>query len=599
MHKQHTYPFARVVRGALVSWEPVVATAGFNRYLDDAVWSPCNRFIAVTTSQFVGILDAVTLSQLSIFNHLSHPNDVRLLGFSPDSRCLTLCTGGELISWDLQTGGPFGTILSGSGHQDAAPFSFEHSEDGKLVVVAYKSWYYDYSSASCEYDTSICTYNLLSGECVGSRHVPEGRMIYPIWTHDGYLQFATIGPKSITIWQSPFTLEHPPVEVTSFPAPDGITNANGFLFLPSFSRLAFTLKDTIQVWDVKASKLLLKSELTPDLKQSDLPCGSFSSNGRLFACTNTAGEVYVWEEYPTSYLLHQRLSFFTPNSISRSIPRLSPNSKSIIIPISSKIYRWHTRDQVLSLPSVSTGNSSHNCFILGFSLDDNFVAFTWRGGNTVTIIDLQSGEPKWNADMGMEISCLGVAGGVVIVLGKDSIVTWNLASGDRTILDHSSPARNLGMPRFMSISPDLSRIAVVRESPHSLEVDDVSTGSCLARIATRNLLRPQFTQDGCAAWAWSSVLYTEWEQCEIIEDGEFGTIELKYQRTPRTPRGFFQVSSRGYTVAGGGWVLGPGQKRLLWLPHRWRMEWNRTWGGQFLGLVDRGLSEVVVLEFLE
>ena len=50
----------------------------------------------------------------------------------------------------------------------------------------------------------------------------------------------------------------------------------------------------------------------------------------------------------------------------------------------------------------------------------------------VTIIDLKSGGPKWNIDVGLEIGCVGTAGGTVLVVGKDSIVTWNLLSGDRT-----------------------------------------------------------------------------------------------------------------------------------------------------------------------
>ena len=183
MHKQHTHPLAKVVQGMLISWEPVVATASFNS-LVDAVWSPCNRFIAVTTSQFVGILDAVTLSQLSIFNYYTYAGGYWLLGFSPDSRRLTLCTCDNLFSWDLQTGSPLGIIPSAPSPHTKT-FSFEHSEDGNVVAVAYKSW--DYSDPDRKYNTSIYTYNLLSRERVGSCHVPEGQMIYPIWTHNGYL----------------------------------------------------------------------------------------------------------------------------------------------------------------------------------------------------------------------------------------------------------------------------------------------------------------------------------------------------------------------------------------------------------------------------
>ena len=570
--------------------------------------------------KFVEVLDAITLCQLSIFNHsLYFSNSKQLLGFSPDSRCLTLYTGYEFISWDLQTGGPLGTIPSGLDHRYTIPFSFKHSKDGKVVAVAYKSR--DFSHT--KYDSFICTYDLLSGGCMGSHRIPEGQMIYPIWTHDGYLRFATIDPKLIRIWQSTFTLEHPPVEVASFPVPGGITDANRFLFLPSLSRLAFTFGGTIQVWDLEASKLLLKSELTLDWMgrwvsgEGDLPWASFSSDGCFFTYTNILGEVDVWKEFPTGYLLHQRLPSFISLPLSNPRPRLSPNSESIIAPLGLKIHRWHTRDRVLSLPSVPTGGrSGRRDFTLGFSLNENLAAFARRGRNTVTIIDLQSGGLKWNANMGVEIDCLGVAGGTVIVVSEDSIVTWNLPGEDRTfdasinnivrvtILDRSSLSRDLARPYCMSVSTDLSRIVVARAQRWhcSLEVDDVSTGLCLARTTTNvnGALRPLFTQDGCEVWAWHDIHSEKWEQCKITEDGESGAIELKFQSIPCPPRGFFRESPRGYTVTDDWWVLSPSQKRLLWLPHRWRSDgWCRAWGGRFLGLLSGELSEVAILEILE
>ena len=59
-------------------------------------------------------------------------------------------------------------------------------------------------------------------------------------------------------------------------------------------------------------------------------------------------------------------------------------------------------------------------------------------------------------------------------------------------------------------------------------------------------------------------------------------------------------SSRGYRVTDDGWILSPTQKRLLWLPYRWRStEDQRRWGGRFLGLLLHELPEVVILEFLD
>ena len=38
----------------------------------------------------------------------------------------------------------------------------------------------------------------------------------------------------------------------------------------------------------------------------------------------------------------------------------------------------------------------------------------------------------------------------------------------------------------------------------------------------------------------------------------------------------------------------------MWLPHHWRkFERTRTWGGQFLGLVDSGLPEPIIMELGE
>ena len=612
MYKQHASPLVRVVQGMPDSWERVIATATFRYHVSDAVWSPCNRFIAVTTTESVELLDAVTLDRLRVFEQ-KYPFVEPLLGFSPDSRFLTLCMDENFISWDLQTGGPLGPPLSGLGHT-YTPFSLTHSKDGKVAAVAYR--FLKFGNNDDKYNTSICTYDLLSQERVGSCHVSEGWTICPIWTHDGYLRLATIDQRSIRIWQSSFTLEHPPVEVTSLPVPDGITDAEHFLFLPSLSRLAFILGGTIQVWDLKTLKLLLKSELVPDPGTEwpllDSTWSSFSSDGRFFAYTNTAEEVCVCKESPTGYLLHQRLPFF-PSS---PRPRLSPNGESIITILGSKIHRWHTTDQDLSLPSVSTQNSRSRTFTLGFSADEKLAAFARRRENTVTIIDLQSGEPRWIADVGVEIDYLGMAGSTVVLVGEEKIVTWNLPGGDTafnasindsartTVLHHSSKLRRLGglgTPTHMSITPDLSRIIVASRKPdsYSLEVYDASTGLCLAEAMTSVVMRPLFTQDRREVWVGHDSPGV-WEQCEIIEDSESGAIELKLQRISTSQGESLRELSSGYEVTDGGWVLSPSQKRLLWLPHRWRSGgWNRAWVGRFLGLLHGELSEVVILECLE
>ena len=614
MYKKHASPLARIVHGMLPdSWERVVATANLGDALLDTVWSPCNRFIAVVKCESIELLDAVTLGRFCVFEIARVFSDKELC-FSPDSRFLTLRMGREFISWDLQRGDRLSIITQEDLQQTIQYLSYKHSKDGKMVAVAYR--FRNFSDFDGIWTTLIDTYDLLSGRRVGFRHVPEERIIDPIWTHDEYLRFATIDPKSIKIWQSSFTLEHSPVEVASFPVPDRITDAaNGFLFLPSLSRLAFTHEGIIQVWDLKTPKLFLKSGLVLerrsvfDSKWHDSPCGSFSSDGRFFAYTNTAGEVCVCKESPAGYLLHQQLPFLSSPSLQ---PQLSPNGESIIIILTSKIHRSHTRDQDLSLE-----DSGCRPFTLGFSADEEFAAFGRQKESMVTIIDLKTGEPRWIIDVGVEIDCLVMAGSTVVLVGEEKIVTWNLPGGDSTfnagindsvrttVLHHSLKRHELGTPTHMSISPDLSRIMVARlltRSPgSSLEVDDVSTGLCLASSTMYlvSVMRPRFTQYGREAWGGYNSSSNKWEQYNIVEDSKSGTIELEL-RAYGPPSGVFQESSSGSLVTDSGWVLSPSQKPLLWLPHRWRSsDWDRTWSGRFLGLLHGELSEVVVLEFLE
>jgi WD40 repeat protein len=180
----------------------------------------------------VKVLDAVTLERLHTF---TAPRDMgtRWLSFSPDSRSLTLFLGGDygIITWDLQTGGRIGAILSAANAPPAEYFSSAYSVDGKVVAVAYRENHTV---------TVISTYNLVSGTHIYSHRVLEGRIVASIWTHGEYLRFATVKPGSITIWEVGFTSIHTLAEVESLPAPDDI-GSEECLFLPTRSRLAFIL----------------------------------------------------------------------------------------------------------------------------------------------------------------------------------------------------------------------------------------------------------------------------------------------------------------------------------------------------------------------
>ena len=592
-------------------------------YLEDlggeTVWSPCSKFIAITKQISTGILDAVTLNHLHTFEHPPKSND-RLLSFSPDSRFLTQLDAGELTSWDLQTGSPLDTAHFGSSGSPPSAFSTTYSKDGKMIAIAYKDSPRDQKDDDDHHHhnhgifITICD---LFGTRIHTHQILEGPIIPPIWTHDQCFRFATIKPSSITIWEVAFASTHGPAEVESLPVPDEVADCQRLLFCPPLSRLAFILRDTIQIWDAKASRLLLKSELSPDFlpdwNATRHPSwGSFSFDGHFFA-SRVNGGVYVWKESPSCYILHQQLAFSIP--FDSTGPRLSPNGESIIIPLHSTIQLWHTRDQILSAPNVPAKDGNGCDFVLGFSPNGLFAGFVRRGGNAVKIIGLRSGDLLSVADVGLEIECLWMTESTVVVIGEGKVVSWNLpgetgavdvevnASNDiqTTILNRSSPSLYFHMPLDVSISPDLSRVAVSGYSAHprepGLEIYDVSTGRCLGGTGTETSSKPRFTLDGHEIRDVAD--YSNVVGWKIIEGSEPGAVDLKPLGRTAHSQGVFPLqSSRGYEVTDDGWVLSPAKKRLLWLPHRWRSTWrNRAWGGQFLGLSHRELPEAVILEF--
>ena len=570
--------------------------------LSRAVWSPCSRFIAAVEDEAAVIFDAVTLDRLHTFSCPTKTSSG--LSFSPDSRVLTQYDSGRVTSWDLQTGGPLGAI-SGPYRLDG-PHSYAYSADGRVFVAA----------VGFPSSTTIDTYDLLSRTHEGSYCVSEGRVIHPIWTRSECLRFATEGEGRIVVWEAAFTFIHPPAEVASFPVPINF-NQKCALFHPTPPRLVFFLEREILVWDVEASKLLLESDgptMDQDLRRSYQV--SFSSDGHVFACiAGDPPEACVWRESPTGFTLNQRLIF--PGSEGRGFhPQafLSPNGESIVAHVGGAIRLWRTKDQVPDAPSLENYLQS---FILTFSPDGSLAAFVRREGSVVTVLNLQSGEPRLVINTGMRVDCLAVAGDTVAVAEREKVVTWKLPVGGHTSnargnISNSVRTTTLKIPprgpaiirRYSSMSPDLSRIAVVwLRDPRDMILDicDMATGMLLAGTERTwaTPVRLRFTLDGREVWIESSYGHWEWGW-EILHRDESGPTKLKPLRQTACPQDLSPWRSlHGYEVTEGGWVLSPAQKRLLLLPRPWRLELDRIWSGRYLGLGYHELEEVVILEFLE
>ena len=596
-YKKYEKPLARVVRGLSPSWEPVVATRHHEIFHGCAAWSPCHRFIAVAKDEEVEVCDAVTLHPLST---LKYPAGFAFpypcLSFSPDSHFLTQFGNRALFTWDLQTGSLVHPVLSTELNAEYGQFSSTYSMDGKTIAFVCTNQQYDH--------TLIATHDLFGTDthiyCVSNEH-----FVHQIWTHDKFLQFSTVKLGCITIWQVEFTLRHTPEMVESFSIPDEITTLDEstmFLFLPALSRLAITSFDSVLIWDVQNSKLLLNvSSFYPDRQ-------SFSSNGHFYACTSIGtSEVHVWKESPVGYILHQKVPFLdTP-----AHPLLSPNGESIVLSLPSKVHLWHTKDPIHS-SNPNLGMNGYSA-ILEFFPNEASAAFAQHRGDRVMGIDLQSGVIQWSLETGMEVIGLGVTESTIIIVGKSHIQTWTLVAGKpkddsiQIIILDQSQASGYKDPFYggcASVHPGCSHIAISVYMPnlssYGLKVYDTSTGRCLAGVSTKGeVRRPCFTPDGCEIWEVHPL--NKQERWKVIEDSKSGVAKLQLLEGTVYPQAVLPwQSSLGYEVTDNEWILSPTKKRLLWLPHQWR--WNekhKTWNRQFLWFLHPQKWDLVILEFLD
>ena len=578
LYKQYACPLLRIVQGLPVSWNPVLATT-YNKTLRGiAAWSPCNKFIAVANPTSIDILDAVTLEQLNTFKS---SDESKCLSFSPDGCTLTQFSSQKFINWDIQTGGPVNTIPIAEGWgMDSKNSSVVYSMDGSMLA---------FSNLSDRSSSCISTYNLCSGTCMGTYEV-KWKPIATIWTHGECIRFISIDMRSITMWEAAFTSVHTPVMIESFSGPtEMITNLNeSFLFLPAHSQLAFTAIYMVYIWDLQGSRFLLKYGPISD-KYGKHPFGmSLSSNGCFFSCMSIDGEVYVWKR-SSNYVLHQKLTFHP-----EPMCLISPNGESIIVVGSSKIHLWHTRGQTLSISST-TAHEHGREHILEFSPNGEFAASSYFGGDTFTVLDTKSGDPRFIIHTGIKIECLRVTESAVAVVGEGKVITWRLPA-EKHITTLNDP--EMDTPNRISVSPDLSYVAV--STKWGLGVWDVSTGKWCASTPVSQEQDPlSIALDECRIWCMNVDHHVKgWK---IVKNSRSQIRELEPLEPTEYPSQIFPWQSHhGYEVTNDGWVLSPTKKRLMWLPHHWMSEETfRIWSGQILGLRHRELPEVVILEFFE
>ena len=420
-----------------------------------------------------------------------------------------------------------------------------------------------------------------------------------VWTHGEFLQFALTYPAPITIWEARFTPRVASTQVDTLSTPDKWPWS--YIEIAQISPASYRLAlfhlgsvNRVLVWDTRDSKLLLHH-----MDVGSPFRATFSSDGRFFACSSEGSEVYLWKENSTGYELHGKLA----SGIPEPIPLLSSDGESIITFGGATTARlWHTK----LLPPTPSSAASQN-FVLDFLPDRSAVAVAQLNDNVVVILDLESGIPHLTIDTGMVVHGLRVIENVVAVIGNGKIVTWNLPGRSSPPAMQMKPEDStrtitfddtlLKKVTFASMSPDFHRVAIVGWSRKC----GVSEAAYILDLHTRR------------SWAFdSSKAEAPWfppgDELPLCFRGdraaywELGSdrpdqLQAYAMDTSQVPEGCPWVPSHGYEITDDGWILGPGEKRLLMLPPSWRSDdARRVWNGRFLALLHGSLPEPVILD---
>ena len=608
LYGSYAQPFTRAVRGVPTSWDSNAAITLSSFTIGPAVWSPCNRFIAVgpLRPMRADILDSATLQRLQ---SLEPPPEIvavsMVLIFSPDIRTLT-CLGHAgaqrgsidktsevfVISWDLETGGIVSVIKArGSVHSIGTMIAY--SIDGKTVGVLHQS----------PTENIVSIFNVVSGTYMHDVY-HSTTPLHAIWTHGEFLRMVTDESTTITILEVGFTPEATCVEVETLVLPEEVTcllhRTPKVQFLPASYRLALIYSGPtcgVLIWSFRDSKCLLFNTGTD--------CGfsmTFSSDGCFFGSS-----VFLWRETSTGYTLHATLPTITQDSA----PLLSPNGESLITVDDSVIQLWHTKKFTTSSGIPAQVHHHTGDFLLGIHADRQLAVVTRREDNMATVVDLASGLPQLTIETPMKVYGLGVIGDVVVIIGNRKAITRNLPGGDflpdgRMSVEDGIQAINLGCgddPKAVhaiaaSISPDFRYIATLGTSTkRGLYLYDGSTGQFIThnwRVKGEGPL--WFTPDGtnvCCTRLGEGTEVMSVIQDNILDDP---VVELATDIEDGS-WGCPWVVSGGYQVTNDGWILGADRKRLLMLPPPWQSHAEkRVWNGRFLALLHGTLPEVVILE---
>jgi len=516
LYGRFVHPSPRVVVGLPASWDPRTASVVLSTQHPDTTWSPCGRFIAVSTNTGVEFRDSTTLKKLSALESpVSLSQSIVVIAYSPNGRLLACaCTRPfsfemAIAIWDTQTGGIVKTMHGG---EPGYPRSMLYSSDGRMLSV---------SCGTSPYKWTVWTFDTVSGER-GCSDELESEFDPVLWTEKNSIRFATSQHDDdnlcIDIWEISSVSNGHPTKVNSFRTCHGLNSNNCQIFFsPTSLRVAIVSVNSTIIRDARDSRLLLEAPASRTLGSY---AGHFSPDGSLFACTEQH-EVQIWKTSTEGYVLWAKFPLRFSAATGGAFA-FSPDSGSVIGWGSGIMEVWKLNQPIKPLASEQSSDV-WNSHLVAFSTNETHVAIGRASSGTIMVVDLHSGTPELIISTDMRIVDIKMVGDTVFALAGMKIVSWSLAGGSREEEEHGPRLAGLDEslkvvdalyedededldPRLLD---DQCQKAVLTYNNHMF-LYDVDDGACLGVVCFPSRFRDfRFSPDGRQLWV--SFVYSKYD----------------------------------------------------------------------------------------
>ena len=412
------------------------------------------------------------------------------------------------------------------------------------------------------------------------------------WSHGDTLQLAMTSQTNekciVNIYELKPTSTPPLHMLSSFSIPyhDGY-----FYFSPISFHISFVTPEEVIIYNTQDSKLLLQATTQGST-------GQFSPDGQFFACRGLEGEIHIWQNTPTSYMLWRSLRSQLPFHHFSWSPTLS---------ISCWGYKVIQLLDLDSNPSALPPNKIeplpiHQGHLVAYSANWLHIATLRKHDNIIKVLDCHSGILHQSTDTNMEIWCIEFVGNTIFAIGGCGLFSWDLESGRTAYSTHGIKSNAINCS---TLSHDCSQIAFTESN--CVFLYDIKSQMVASRKFPGVVDSIKFSPDGyqllviCGNhWCF----FVELEELGIWESIEKGLPEgqsiLGSPSSEEDKQLMFNSSSQGcHHNFATGWVLNSQGRKLMWLPVSWRtMQWeNVRWDGNFLALLHEHHPEPIIIEF--